>query len=83
MDLQFLDLHDLTDKDKHEILTILRSETTSTLKLPWDATENNNSNVNSAIVTEVPAFHQQHWYNGKCAAYIFDFFSDFFLYNIK
>ncbi|EFN69898.1 Ubiquitin carboxyl-terminal hydrolase 10 [Camponotus floridanus] len=63
MDLQFLDLHDLTDKDKHEILTILRSETTSTLKLPWDATENNNSNVNPAIVTEVPAFHQQHWYN--------------------
>lgn len=82
MDLQFLDLHDLTDKDKHEILTILRSETTNTLKLPWDATENNNNNVNSAIVTEVPAFHQQHWYNGKCAAYISWIFSDFFMYNI-
>lgn len=63
MDLQFLDLNDLTDKDKHEILTILRSDTTDTLKLPWDATENNNNNVNSATMTEVPALHQQHWYN--------------------
>ncbi|XP_072765297.1 uncharacterized protein Usp10 [Anoplolepis gracilipes] len=63
MDLQFLDLHDLTDNDKHEILTILKSDTTSTLKLPWDATENNNNNVNSVTVTEVPTLHQQHWYN--------------------
>ncbi|KAL6422080.1 hypothetical protein ACFW04_010855 [Cataglyphis niger] len=63
MDLQFLDLHDLTDKDKHEILTILRADTTDTLKLPWNVTENNNNNVNSATVTEVPTIHQQHWYN--------------------
>ncbi|KAM0735940.1 Ubiquitin carboxyl-terminal hydrolase 10-B [Formica fusca] len=63
MDLQFLDLHDLTDKDKHEILTILRSDTTDTLKLPWNAAESNNNNVNSATLTEVPAIQQQHWYN--------------------
>ncbi|XP_077263842.1 ubiquitin specific protease 10 [Temnothorax americanus] len=65
MNLQFLDLHDLTDNDKRQIFTILKSDA---LKLPWDAKdiEGNNNNVNS-VATEVPELQQQHWYNAMPA----------------
>ncbi|XP_012537790.1 ubiquitin carboxyl-terminal hydrolase 10 [Monomorium pharaonis] len=64
MDLQFLDLHDLTESDKRVIITILKSDVEA-LKLPWDAkdVEGNNNNVNSVAVTEVPELQQHHWYN--------------------
>lgn len=60
MNLQFLDLHDLTDNDKRQIFTILKSDA---LKLPWDIKENNNNNVNSVAATEIPTEFQPHWYN--------------------
>lgn len=71
MNLQFLDLHDLTDNDKRQIFTILKSDVTEALKLPWDAKdiEGNNNNVNSVTVTEVPELQQHHWYNGKDLIY--------------
>ncbi|KAL0117483.1 hypothetical protein PUN28_010361 [Cardiocondyla obscurior] len=65
MNLQFLDLHDLTDNDKRQLITILKSDVTEALTLPWDANdvEGNNNNVNSVAVTEVPELQQHHWYN--------------------
>ncbi|KYM98351.1 PREDICTED: ubiquitin carboxyl-terminal hydrolase 10 [Cyphomyrmex costatus] len=65
MNLQFLDLHDLTDNDKRQIFTILKSDITEALKLPWDAKniEGNNNNVNSVAIAQVPELQQHHWYN--------------------
>ena len=67
MNLQFLDLHDLTDNDKRQIFTILKSDITEALKLPWDAKdiEGNNNNVDSVGITQVPELQQHHWYNGE------------------
>jgi len=76
MNLQFLDLHDLTDNDKRQIFTILKSDITEALKLPWDAkdVEGNNNNVNSVAVTEVPELQQHHWYNGEYTVWSYKFY---------
>lgn len=50
----FLDVHDLNDDDKNNLLAILKSDT---LKLPCDITE---SNTNSVTESEVQVL-----YNGK------------------
>lgn len=65
MNFQFLDLHDLTDNDKRQIFTILKSDITEALKLPWDAKdiEGNNNNVDSVGIAQVPELQQHHWYN--------------------
>ncbi|XP_011873046.1 PREDICTED: ubiquitin carboxyl-terminal hydrolase 10 [Vollenhovia emeryi] len=70
MNLQFLDLNDLTDNDKRQIITILKSDVTEALELPWDAknVEGNNNNVNSVAVTEIPEIQQHHWYNTMAPA---------------
>lgn len=80
MNLQFLDLHDLTDNDKRQIFTILKSDLTEALKLPWDAKDvesnnnNNGNNINSVTVTEVPELQQHHWYNGEYTVYSYKFY---------
>lgn len=69
MALRFLDLHDLNEGDKDNLMTILSSDT-KTIKLPWNTSDSNNSNNNSAAMTEVQNVEQHSWYNGKYILYI-------------
>lgn len=77
MGLQFLDLHDLTDNDKRQIITILKSDIKSeALKLPWDASkdvEGNNNNVYSVSLTEAPQL-RHNAFNGEYPVYFYKFY---------
>ncbi|KAK2585424.1 hypothetical protein KPH14_010092 [Odynerus spinipes] len=60
LDFQFLDLHDLGDSDKNQLMAILKpSNVTDALKLPWDTVDNNHE-LNSNV-TEISEL-QNHWY---------------------
>ncbi|XP_046837545.1 ubiquitin carboxyl-terminal hydrolase 10 isoform X1 [Vespa crabro] len=60
LDFQFLDLHDLGDSDKNQLMAILKSSNvTDALKLPWDTLENNHEG--NSTVTEMSEL-QNHWY---------------------
>ncbi|XP_043685203.1 ubiquitin carboxyl-terminal hydrolase 10 [Vespula pensylvanica] len=60
LDFQFLDLHDLGDSDKNQLMAILKSSNvTDALKLPWDTVDNNHE-ANSTV-TEISEL-QNHWY---------------------
>ncbi|KAI4489830.1 hypothetical protein M0804_004012 [Polistes exclamans] len=60
LDFHFLDLHDLGDSDKNELMAILKSNNvTDALKLPWDTIDNNHeTNTNVTEISEL----QNHWY---------------------
>ncbi|EZA59052.1 Ubiquitin carboxyl-terminal hydrolase [Ooceraea biroi] len=62
MALRFLDLHDLNEGDKDNLMTILNSDI-KTVKLPWNTSDNNNSDNNSVAMTEVQNVEQHSWYN--------------------
>lgn len=64
LDFQFLDLQDLGDSDKNQLMAILKSNNvTDALKLPWDTVDNNHET--NSTVTEISEL-QNHWYqNGN------------------